>query len=131
MADRLRMRLTLLPLLLAGCFAVPATALAGTAEAIHRDFPTWSAFPAPPEKIPTAGQIKAEVLDLDRLARRLQATADGLPWELNDPEGMAKGVRARIDPIMGAPITEGPNTAAVDAFAARLRAKATPPPIAR
>ncbi|MFT3996918.1 MAG: hypothetical protein QM667_05895 [Asticcacaulis sp.] len=98
---------------------------------VHRGFPTWSQFPPPPQDIPTAQDIKAQVEDLAVSGEVLKRSVDKIDWELKDPAGMSASMDARIDPVLGAPVTQGVNADAIAALAARLRARAEPPPIAQ
>jgi len=134
MTDRLRLRHAVLPMLVMGGFVLSAPVLAqagSSAPVVYKDYPSWSAFPTPPQNVPTVVQIRTQVVALERVAGQLQSTADGLPWELNDPERLSASARAKIDPVLGAPITERANTAVIEAFAQRLRKRADPPPVAK
>lgn len=121
----------LLPCAIVGAFAVSASAQDVSTPRVYDDFPKWSQFPPPPTDVPTPAQIKQQVVALKATAVNLQRTADALPWELKEPDAMAASANARIDPVLGAPVEAGVDNAAIENMAARLRARANPPPVAK
>ncbi|UDF02307.1 hypothetical protein [Asticcacaulis sp. AND118] len=131
MNKRSAIKTILLPGLVLGAFAVPASAQDVGAPRVYDDFPKWSQFPPPPTDVPTPAQIRQQVVALKATAVNLQRTADALPWELKEPDAMAASAKAKIDPVLGAPVETGVDNAATETMAARLRARATPPPVAK
>ena len=90
-------------------------------------YPTWSKFPAAPVNVPTVAMWNAKAKSLDADQSQLLHEAAGLQWTLSDTEGWAAQARSLIDPAMAVPAP--PNAqAATEAFAAKARAMAVPPP---
>lgn len=131
MIKRSKIHALLLPCAVIGAFAASVSAQETPSPRTYDSFPKWSEFPPPPQNVPTPEQIRQQVVALKAKSDQLQKTADALPWELKAPEAMAKAANARIDPVLGAPIKTGADSAAIESLAARLRARAEPPPVAK
>lgn len=90
-------------------------------------YPRWSQFPATPANLPTVAAWKADAKGLDADQAELLREAADLHWTLDNSEQWAAEQRLLIDPAMAVPAP--PNSAAdTEAFAAKARAMATPPP---
>ncbi len=125
-AHRLPVSLALLALTL------PTHLLAQTAapapQANIDSMPKWSEFPLPPTDVPTAAEFKADVaMALDK-RRQLRTEVRALVWDNTVPENFA-AARDRIDPAHTAPIDAQTTPAQMEALAAELRKRATPPPV--
>ena len=131
MTQRSAIYALLLPCAIMGGFAVSTSAQDTASPRTYDSFPKWSEFPPPPKDVPTPAQIRQQVVALKATAEQLQKTADALPWELKAPDAMAAAANARIDPVLGAPVQTGVDKVAVESLAARLRARAEPPPVAK
>lgn len=128
-------------LLLAGClahdpFAPPtdpgsaAAAQVNAAAAKDRPFPRWADFPAAPRDVPTAEQFGMRVVETEEAKAILEAQARELVWTLDNTEGWATASRGFIDPNLAQP-APADSRARSEAWAAEMRAKATPPPITK
>jgi len=93
--------------------------------------PRWAEFPAPPEGVPTPQEIKLRVNA--QLARRQQLDSEvaALVWDKQEPDVIAAQAKALIDPAYLKPVEPIMTSQEAEAFAAALRAKAAPPPIAQ
>jgi len=89
----------------------------------NHDYPTFAEIPPkpvdvrPPRKWGVAGAETEQARD-----RLEQATAPGT-WSLSNTETFATGAQTKAGPEFGAP-----DTAGTEAFAKKLRDRATPPP---
>jgi hypothetical protein len=114
--------------------AAPATSDADTRyqpSAPLNTMPRWSEFPAPPEGVPTPQEIKLRVNA--QLARRQQLDSEvaALVWDKQEPDVIAAQAKALIDPAYLTPVDPIMTREQAEAYAASLRAKAAPPPIAQ
>ena len=90
-------------------------------------YPHWSQFPAAPTNLPTLAAWSATAKGLDTDQAELLREAAELQWTLHDTDQWAAQARLLIDPALA--VTAPPNSAAdTEAFAAKARALATPPP---
>ena len=128
-------------LVLAGCLAHdpfapptdPASAAAqrvDEAAAKDRPYPRWADFPAAPAGVPTEGEFAMRVADAEEAQAILQAQARDLVWTLDDTEGWASSARAHVDHSLAQPAPADAR-AQTEAWAAEMRARATPPPVAK
>lgn len=128
-------------LALAGCMAhdpfAPPTDPASAAaqrvnEAAARDlpYPRWSEFPAAPTDVPAPAEFAMRVADAEEAQAILEAQARDLVWTLEDSEGWATSTRAQVDASLAQPAPPDARAQA-EAWAAEMRAKATPPPVAK
>ncbi|MDC7681772.1 hypothetical protein PQU92_00660 [Asticcacaulis sp. BYS171W] len=119
----------LMAVVLLGSMPVVAHAQSAPAPApVTNGFPTWSEFPPPPENVPTAAEIKGRVLDIQGIGGALQRTVDAIVWDLDPAARITTAANARIDPLLGAP-AKPVDPVELEAFASKLRARATPPPV--
>lgn len=98
----------------------------------NREYPRWADFPKSPEPQPDPAVVAAEVNTLRVTSGALAGEVSRIEWTLNeDPAAFAEGVRARVDAVQVAPVTQ--NTAAeIEEFARRVRERGrAPPPIPR
>lgn len=98
----------------------------------NREYPRWADFPRSLEPEPAPVAIAAEVNTLRVTSGALAGEVSRIEWTLNeDPAAFAEGVRARVDAVQVAPVTQ--NTAAeIEEFARRVRERGrAPPPIPR
>jgi hypothetical protein len=114
--------------------AVPATSNTDTPyqpSAPLNTMPRWAEFPAPPEGVPTPQEIKLRVNA--QLARRQQLDSEvaALVWDKQEPDAIAAQAKAQIDPAYLTPVEPIMTREQAEAYAASLRAKAAPPPIAQ
>lgn len=93
--------------------------------------PRWSEFPGAPEGVPTPAEIKLRVNA--QLAKRQQLNTEvaALVWDKQQPDVIAAQARALIDPAYLTPVDPIMTREQAEAYAAGLRAKAAPPPIAQ
>jgi hypothetical protein len=128
-------------LTLAGClahdpFAPPTDPKSAAAqqvnEAAARDapFPRWADFPAKPKDVPTAEEFGMRVVETEEAKAILEAQARELVWTLDNTEGWATAARDFVDPRFAQPAPPD-SRAQTEAWAAEMRARATPPPIVK
>ena len=93
--------------------------------------PRWAEFPGAPEGVPTPAEIRLRVNA--QLARRQQLNdaVSNLVWDRQEPDAIAAEAKGHIDPAYLNPVDGVLTPQQVDAFAASLRAKASPPPVAQ
>ncbi len=114
--------------------AAPATPGADTPyqpSAPLNTMPRWSEFPGAPEGVPTTAEIRLRVNA--QLAKRQQLNAEtaALVWDKQEPDAIAAEAKGLIDPAYLQPVEPIMTAQQAEAFAASLRAKAAPPPIAQ
>ena len=116
--------------LLAQTVADPAPESAPTpaSQADMNSMPKWSDFPVPPTNVPTAAEFKADVSESLSKRKQLRTEVRALVWDNTVPENF-DAARDRIDPAHSAPIDSQATPAEIDARAAELRKRATPPPV--
>lgn len=93
--------------------------------------PRWAEFPAPPEGVPTPAEIKLRVNAQLAKRRQLNAETAALVWDKQEPDAIAAEAKGHLDPAYLQPVDPIMTPQQIDAFAAALRAKAAPPPIAQ
>ncbi|CAN5393013.1 hypothetical protein BH10PSE1_BH10PSE1_20510 [soil metagenome] len=92
----------------------------------NRSYPRWEDFPkteAPPEPAQIAGRVNT----LRATGGALAGEVERLEWTAGDPETLQRDVAARIDATEASPASIE-TTAAIEARAAALRARAAAPP---
>ena len=125
--------------LLAGCVIRPdpidpTSAVAAEAKAVskaHYKTPSFRDVPPTPTDVRTAAAYKADVVGTVVERRGLERWAAGHPPLTTDStEGFAEAGRAALAPALAvqASLPSDVGTADTDAFADRLRQRATPPP---
>lgn len=92
-------------------------------------FPRWEDFPAAPQNVPTAADIRARVVAIEAAEAQLGQQVRAIQWTLNESDGdpWARRVRARITPQLARPVEPNAMSEAL-AWAERLRRRAAPPP---
>ncbi len=93
--------------------------------------PHWSEFPAAPENVPTVADIRMKVDAQLQKQRQLQSELAALNWDPQEPDKIYAEATSHIVPAMLTSVDPAMTPAQVDAYAANLRAKAAPPPIAQ
>lgn len=98
----------------------------------NREYPRWADFPRSIEPEPEPAMIAARVDTLRVSGGTLADEVSRIEWTLNeDPAAFAEGVRARVDAVPVAPVTQD-TAAEIEEFARRLRERGqAPPPIPR
>lgn len=98
----------------------------------NREYPRWADFPRSIEPEPEPAMIAARVGTLRVSGGTLADEVSRIEWTLNeDPAAFAEGVRARVDAVPVAPVTQD-TAAEIEEFARRLRERGqAPPPIPR
>lgn len=92
----------------------------------NRTFPRWEDFPKT-EAAPQPAQLATRVNTLRATGGALAGEVERLEWTLADPETFQRDVAARIDAVQASPASIE-TLADIEARAAALRARATPPP---
>ena len=103
--------------------AKPKTAAAAREQA---PYPTFRSVPPRPTDVRPVKAWKAAVLATEARRDELTRMAAAEPWTLHDTEGWAEQERQVANPPP--PITTPSSQSDTEAFAAALRARATPPP---
>lgn len=98
----------------------------------NREYPRWADFPKSFEPDPEPAAIAARVETLRVSGGELADAVSRIEWTLNeDPAAFAERVRARVDAVPVAPVTQD-TAAEIEEFARRLRERGrAPPPIPR
>lgn len=127
--------------MLSGClasdpFAPPTDPQSAAAQQVNEaaarnmPYPRWSEFPAAPRDVPTAEDIRMQVVSTEEAKAILQAQAAELVWTLDDSEGWATAQRSLLDMSLAQP-APADAAAQTEAWAAAARAEAIPPPVAK
>jgi hypothetical protein len=104
----------------------PETTAAIAAARANAPYPSLGSVPPRPTDVRSVKAWKASVLATEARRDELTRMAAAEPWTLYDTEGWAEHERqAAIPPP---PITTPSSDADTEAYAAALRARATPPP---
>ncbi|WP_443747600.1 hypothetical protein [Asticcacaulis solisilvae] len=93
--------------------------------------PRWAEFPGPPEAVPTPAEIRLRVNAQLAKRQELDTAVAALVWDKHEPDAIAAEARGHLDPAYLQPVDAPMTPQQIDAFAASLRAKATPPPVAQ
>lgn len=125
---------------LTGCMAYdpfnqaidPNSAAAQRVEALARAddaYPRWDEFPAAPQNVPTAADIRNQVRTLEAADAQLNRQIAAIEWTLDERDGdpWARRTRNRIDPRLAQPVDPDEMAEALS-WARRLSDRATPPP---
>lgn len=125
---------------LTGCMAYdpfnqaidPNSAAAQRVEALARaddTYPRWEDFPAEPQNVPTAADIRNQVRTLESDEAELNRQVAAIDWTLDEDDGdpWAQRTRNRIDPRLARPVDPDDMAEAL-AWANRMRERSTPPP---
>lgn len=104
-----------------------AAAVIAAEAARPAEFPTFASIPQVPTDVRSEGQWRGAVAGTEKDRARLLAAVAASTWTLSDTEAFARRARAAlgIDP---ADIPAADTTAATEAWARQMRARATPPP---
>lgn len=110
----------------------PNSPAAQRVEALARaddSYPRWEDFPAAPQNVPTAADIRNQVLALESDEAELNRQVAAIDWTLDEDDGApwAERTRNRIDPRLARPVSPDEMAEAL-AWAQRMRARSTPPP---
>jgi hypothetical protein len=104
----------------------PSATKAAIAEAErHAAYPSFASVPPLPKDVRSLKDWKTSVTTTQAEGVRLTREAAAEPWTLGDTDGWA--ARERSQAIAPPPIT-APSESDTEAFAAAMRARATPPP---
>lgn len=107
--------------------ASPVSARVDALVAANQDYPRWQDFPPAPTDLPGVTQIASEVAVLGVTRQVLTSEVGAMTWDEEDPAALAAAIRSRIDRSLAAPIA-AQTRQEIEAEAARLRQRATPPP---
>ncbi|MGN6424106.1 MAG: hypothetical protein ACTHLA_12440 [Asticcacaulis sp.] len=91
--------------------------------------PRWSEFPVPPDHTTPLSEFAARVRSLNQMGAQLAHDEAQIHWPTITPEALHAQILARIDPAKMAPIDPMLSQKDIEAFAAKQRARATPPPV--
>jgi hypothetical protein len=91
--------------------------------------PRWSEFPVPPAKTTPLSEFAVRVRSLNQAGAQLAHDEAQIHWPTITPEALHAQILARIDPAKMAPIDPMLSQKDIEAFAAKQRARATPPPV--
>lgn len=122
----------------AGSFDTAADATSPVAPRVqalvdaNRAYPNWASFPRSHEAPPPAMAISAQVNTLRVTGGALAGEAARIDWQTTgDPEAFAAEVRARVDAVTVAPVTQE-TLAEIEEFVRRTRERGrAPPPVDR
>lgn len=108
------------------------SAAAQRVEALARaddSFPRWEDFPAEPQNVPTAADIRNQVSALEASEVQLNRQVAAIDWTLDEDDGdpWAQRTRNRIDPRLARPVDPEAMAEAL-AWARRMRERSDPPP---
>ena len=98
----------------------------------NHEYPVWADFPRSVEPMPEPVEIAAQVSTLRVTGGALAGEVSRIDWQTTgDPAEFAAAVRARIDSVPVAPVTQE-TLAEIEAFVRRTRERGrAPPPIER
>lgn len=98
----------------------------------NRAYPDWADFPRSLEAVPAPMAIAAQVNTLRVTGGALAGEAARIDWQTtDDPEAFAAEVRARVDAVTVAPVTQE-TLAEIEEFVRRTRERGrAPPPVDR
>jgi hypothetical protein len=89
----------------------------------NRDFPTFAEIPPKPTDVRPPRRWGVAGAETEQARDRLDQDTAPATWTLNNTATFATGAQAKAGPELGAP-----DTAGTEAFAKKLRDRATPPP---
>jgi len=93
----------------------------------NRTYPQWADFPAAPRDLPTPTQLAQRVNTLQATRGALAGEVSRLEWDITSAGELEQALTDRITVVPPSP-TGLQTQAEIDAFAERLRRRATPPP---
>jgi hypothetical protein len=96
------------------------------AQQLTSPMPKFSQIPALPKDVRPVSAWRATVTEALQEKHQVDAAAAAYPYSLQNTEAFAAGQRARIPAAEAAPATDA--SSASDAYAAKVRARATTPP---
>lgn len=98
----------------------------------NRTYPRWADFPKSLEPEPEPAAIAGRVAALTAASGELADAAARIEWQTSgDPAAFAESVRARVEAVPVAPVTQD-TAAAIEEFARRARERGrAPPPVPR
>jgi hypothetical protein len=98
------------------------------AKAAQRDdvYPTFASIPSAPKDIRPAAAFATAAADVTTARDQLDRETAPETWALNGTEAYAAGLRADLDDVA---VPGAADSAATEAFARKLRERATPPPL--
>lgn len=107
----------------------PAAARVEALTGADMSYPRWAEFPAAPRDVPTAADIREQVVALEAADAALGREVAAIAWFLGpeDLEPWAARTRNRVDRRLAQPAPPGA-VAEAEAWARAQRARATPPP---
>jgi len=110
----------------------PVAARVQTLVDANRAYPRWADFPKSPEAPPSPIQIAGQVNTLRITGGALAGEAARIDWQTDgDPEVFAAEVKARVDAVTVAPVTQE-TQAEIEEFLRRTRERGrAPPPVDR
>lgn len=91
--------------------------------------PRWSEFPTPPKTATPLSEFAARVRTLNQAGAQLTYEKSQIHWPTITPEDLHAQILAKIDPARMAPIDPPMTPQQIEAFAAKQRARAAPPPV--
>lgn len=100
-----------------------------TPDTLVASMPRWSEFPVPPKTVTPLSEFAARVAALNKTGAQLSHDEAQIQWPTITPEALRSDIMARLNPAKMAPIDKPMSQADIEAYAARLRAKAAPPPV--
>jgi hypothetical protein len=104
----------------------PQTTAAIAAARMSAPYPSLASVPPKPTDVRPVKAWKSSVLTIEAQGDELTRMAAAEPWTLHDTDAWAADERQAASPP--APITTASSAADTEAYAAALRARATPPP---
>lgn len=107
--------------------AVPTATVVRDIDRDEKGFPKWSNFPAAPEKVPAASDIKQRVSDIKAREEVLEYVVARLEWDAIDPVAYSANTRARLNADLSQPVTKN-NCSDIHQFAMAARSKVVVPP---
>lgn len=92
-------------------------------------YPRWEDFPAAPQNVPTAVDIRNRVLGLEAAEVQLNQQVAAIDWTLDESDGDPWAIRTRnrIDPRLARPVDPDAMAEAL-VWARRMRERSDPPP---
>ena len=92
-------------------------------------FPKWSEFPVAPKNVPTPADFAQRVQMQSVQAQALKTEVAAIVWDTGTAEDLAAKSKGRLNPVFMKPVDQAMSQADIEALAASLRKRATPPPI--
>lgn len=107
----------------------PAAQRVNAVAHADQSYPRWEDFPAAPQNVPTATDIRNRVSGLEASELELNRELAAIQWTLTTDDGAPWAERTlnRVDPRLARPARPDEAAEAV-AWAQRMRERAVPPP---